>query len=35
MYVWPVTQPTSAVHQKMSVGLMSNVQLIVRIAYSR
>jgi hypothetical protein len=35
MYVWPVTHPMSAVHQKRSVGLMSNVHFIVSIAHSK
>ena len=35
MYVCPVTQPMSAVHQKTSDGLMSNIHFIVSAAHSR
>ena len=35
MYECPVTQPMSAVHQKTSVGLMSNTHCIVSAHHSR
>ncbi|VWC14789.1 hypothetical protein BDO18943_05484 [Burkholderia dolosa] len=35
MYVWPVTQPMSAVHQNTSVGFQSKVHFIVCAAHSR